>query len=55
MVVNNVPYNNPEGCLYLDQKRKLGLVKRIKSQIEKYDLTPEEIGFNNSLISKTDF
>lgn len=55
MVVNNVPYNNPDGYLYLDQKRKLGLVKRIKNQIEKYDLTPQEIGFDNSLIIKTNF
>lgn len=30
MLVKNVPYKNPEGYLYLDQKRKLGLVKRIK-------------------------
>jgi len=29
VVVKGTPYNNPEGYLYLDQKRKLGLVKRI--------------------------
>jgi transposase len=30
MVVNGTPYNNPAGDLFLDKKRKLGLVKRIK-------------------------
>jgi len=47
MVVTGKPYQNPEGYLYLQQKCKLGLVKRIKSQIEKYHLTPYEIGFCN--------
>lgn len=55
MVVKSVPYNNPEGYLYLDQKRKLGIVKRIKKQIDKFDLKPEEIGFSNSLITNTNF
>jgi len=45
MVVNGTPYHNPEGYLYLDQKRKLGLVKRIKKQIDKFNLTNEELGF----------
>lgn len=44
MVVKGTPYQNPEGYLYLDQKRKLGLVKRIRSQIEKYNLKPDDIG-----------
>lgn len=44
MVVKGVPYINPEGYLYLDQKRKLGLVKRIKKQIDKFGLTNEDIG-----------
>jgi transposase len=50
MVVKNVPYKNPEGYLYLDQKRKLGMVKRIQAQIAKFDLKPEDVGFSNSLI-----
>lgn len=45
MVVKGVPYFNPEGYLYLDQKRKLGLVKRIKKQITKFALTNEDLGF----------
>tara|TARA_R110002050_G_C8924403_1_gene511624 strand:+ start:248 stop:1606 length:1359 start_codon:yes stop_codon:yes gene_type:complete len=44
MVVKGVPYNNPSGYLFLDQKRKLGLVKRIKNQIDKFGLTNEELG-----------
>ncbi len=48
MVVKGVPYINPEGYLFLDQKRKLGLVKRIKKQIDKFGLTNEDIGFVNS-------
>jgi len=53
MVVKNVPYHNPEGYLYLDQKRKLGMAKRIKKQIDKFDLKPEDVGFSNSLIIST--
>ena len=38
MVVKGVPWSNPEGYLFLDQKRKLGLVKRIQKQIDKFAL-----------------
>lgn len=48
MVVKGVPYINPEGYLYLDQKRKLGLVKRIRKQIDKFGLTNEELGLEIS-------
>jgi len=48
MVVKGTPYINPEGYLFLDQKRKLGLVKRIKKQIDKFALTDEDLGFVNS-------
>lgn len=44
MVVKGVPYINPEGYLLLDQKRKLGLVKRIKKQIDKFGLTEQDLG-----------
>jgi hypothetical protein len=27
----------------------LGLVKRIRKQIDKFDIKPEDVGFNNSL------
>ena len=43
MVVKGVPYNNPAGYLFLDQKRKLGLVKRIQKQIDKFALTTDDL------------
>jgi hypothetical protein len=36
---------NPEGYLFLDQKRKLGLVKRIKKQITKFEISNEDLEF----------
>jgi len=48
MAVKRVAYINPEGYLFLDQKRKLGLVKRIKKQIDKFGLTTEDIGLANA-------
>lgn len=50
MVIKGIPYINPSGYLYLDQKRKLGLVKRIKKQIDKFGLTNDDLSLiNNSL------
>jgi transposase len=43
MVVKGVTYNNPAGYLFLDQKRKLGLVKRIQKQIDKFALTTDDL------------
>ena len=48
MVVKGTSYINPEGYLFLDQKRKLGLVKRIRKQIDKFKLTNEELGFSTT-------
>jgi len=45
VVVKQIPYNNPEGYLFLDQKRKLGIVKRIQKQIDKFALTNEDLQF----------
>jgi hypothetical protein len=45
MIVKNKPYYNPIEYLYLDQKRKLGLVKRIQKQITKFELTKENFEF----------
>lgn len=45
MVVKGVPYINPEGYLFLDQKRKLGIVKRIQKQIDKFALTDVDLSF----------
>jgi len=43
IVTKNQPYQNPAGYLFLDEKRKLGLVKRIRKQIDKFGLTNEEL------------
>lgn len=45
MVTKKEPYKPPIPYLYLDQKRKLGMVKRIRKQIHKFDLKPEDVGF----------
>ena len=45
MVTKNVPYTPPTEYLFLDQKRKLRMVSRIKKNIAKFDLNPEDIGF----------
>jgi hypothetical protein len=44
MVTKKVPYLPPTEYLFLDQKRKLGIVKRIRKQINKFELKPEELG-----------
>jgi transposase len=43
MVVKGIPYHNPAGYLFLDQKRKLGIVKRIQKQIAKFELTEDDL------------
>lgn len=55
MITKKVPYNPPSEYLFLDQKRKMGLVKRIRKQMDKFDIKPEEIGFGNSLIPSAEF
>ena len=50
MITKKMQYQPPKQYLFLDQKRKLGLVKRIKKQIDKFDLKPDELGFSNNLI-----
>jgi transposase len=34
--------------LMLDQKRKMGLVKHIKKQIHKFDLTTQDLGLSTT-------
>lgn len=45
MIVNKMPYKPPTAYLFLDEKRKLKLVARVKKQITKFDLTKEDFGF----------
>ena len=48
MVVKQIPYKPPTEYLFLDEKRKLGIVKRIRKQIAKFDLTTKELGIATS-------
>ena len=50
MLSKGEQYNPPTEYLFLDQKRKLKLVNRIKKNISKFDLKPEDVGFCNNLI-----
>jgi transposase len=45
MIVKKSPYKPPTDYLFLDEKRKLKLVARVKKQIAKFDLTKEDFGF----------
>ncbi|WP_271425243.1 IS110 family transposase [Aequorivita sinensis] len=49
MVTKKIEYQPPKQYLFLDQKRKLGMVNRIKKQIDKFELKPEDLGFTNTL------
>ena len=53
MVTKKVPYTPAKEYLFLDQKRKLRIVSRIKKNIAKFDLNPNDIGFGNLQIIKT--
>lgn len=48
MLVKGVPYNPPAQYMFLDEKRRLGLVKRIKKQIDKFEIEPEQLGFTTN-------
>lgn len=45
MITKKVSYQPPTEYLFLDQKRKVKLVTRIKKQIAKFDLKPDDVGF----------
>ena len=45
MGVNQVPYLPAKEYLFLDQKRQMKLVTRIRKQIAKFDFKPEQLGF----------
>lgn len=48
MITKKIPYSPPTEYLFLDQKRKLKLVSRMKKNIAKFDLNPVELGFNTN-------
>ena len=47
MVVKGVLYHNPVEYLFRDQKKKLGLLKRIQKQITKFELESADFQFSN--------
>lgn len=49
MLAKGEPYKPPIEYLFLDQKRKLKLVSRIKKNIAKFDIKPQDVGFDISL------
>jgi len=49
MITKKVQYQPPTEYLFLDQKRKLKVMQRIKKNIAKFDIKPEDVGFCNSL------
>ena len=48
MVVKQIPYKPPIEYLFLDEKRRLGLVTRIRKQIDKFALTNADLGFTTN-------
>lgn len=49
MITKKVPYSPPQEYLFLDQKRKLQMVNRIKKNIAKFDIKADEVGFATAL------
>lgn len=47
MITQKVAYQPPTQYLFLDQKRKMKLVERMKKYITKFDLKSEDVGFAN--------
>ncbi|PWK20301.1 transposase IS116/IS110/IS902 family protein, partial [Arcicella aurantiaca] len=48
MITKKEPYKPPTDYLFLDEKRKQGLVKQIRKHIHKFDLTPEDLGLKST-------
>lgn len=45
MITKKEEYKPPTEYLFLDQKRKMKLVERIKKNIAKFDIQPQDVGF----------
>ena len=45
MVVKKQEYAPGEKHMFLDEKRKLGMVKRLRKKIAELELKPEDLGF----------
>ncbi|VAW28061.1 hypothetical protein MNBD_BACTEROID06-507, partial [hydrothermal vent metagenome] len=49
MLAKGEQYKPPTEYLFLDQKRKLRLVSRMKKNIAKFDIKPQDVGFHKLL------
>jgi transposase len=45
MISKKIAYNPPTEYLFLDQKRKARVIDKIKKNIAKLELKPEDVGF----------
>lgn len=45
MISKNIAYTPPTEYLFLDQKRKMRVIDKIKKNIAKLELKPEDVGF----------
>ena len=45
MISKRVEYKAPTEYLFLDQKRKFNVIQKIKKNIAKLELKPEDVGF----------
>lgn len=45
MISKKIPYRPPTEYLFLDQKRKMRIVERIRKNITKLELKPADLGF----------
>lgn len=53
MIVKGVTYQPPTQYEFLYQKRKTAILNRIKKQIDKFELTPDDLGFAETSLSAT--
>ena len=53
MIVKHVPYKPPTEYTFLDQKRKMATLNRIKKQISKFDININDLGFTDPSVSVT--
>ncbi len=50
MISKRIAYKPQTEYLFLDQKRKLRLIQKIKNNIAKFELKPEDVGFVTGLL-----
>jgi len=48
MITKKAEYKPPTEYLFVDQKRKMKVMERMKKNITKFDFKPEDFGFANA-------